>query len=185
MTPAEPGRFLFQLDSNKRQGMFHSFFAMEYNHEDYQDGISYTCILHIVCCAKVSLSLTPRSALIECRAEVESFINRAVKQALSEIPSAHVHQDVLAGKLVQALESEASWVELYGITGEIIVPGLSIEDDVFDGALTRAMEVKFSAFPVRFSANEHFRFWNKDAVPKKVTRTGVSLFSLLMSQKCT
>ncbi|PSR94078.1 hypothetical protein PHLCEN_2v4506 [Hermanssonia centrifuga] len=108
VTPAQPGRFLFQLDSNKRQGR-----------------------------DPLHLHITYRML----REEVESFINRAVKQALSEIPSAHVHQDVLAGKLVQALESEASWVELYGITGELIVPGLSSEDDVFDGALTRAMEV--------------------------------------------
>ena len=56
-------------------------------------------------------------------------------------------------KLVQALESEASWVELYGITGELVVPGITLTDDEIGSGLRQVMEV--SSYHVLACSAEH------------------------------
>lgn len=79
--------------------------------------------------------------------EVEDFINSAVKQALADSTSQADH-DILLDVLVRALETDASWVELYGITGELIVPNVSCPHEHLGEALKRAMEVNlFCTFP--------------------------------------
>jgi len=47
----------------------------------------------------------------------------------------------LVGNLIDALESDAGWVELYGITGELIVPDTYKEEDEIDGLLKRVKKV--------------------------------------------
>lgn len=63
------------------------------------------------------------------REEVGSFIEAAVDEALAAEPSTTVHRDFLVNAFVQALEQNASWVELYGITGELNVPGLLADSE--------------------------------------------------------
>ncbi|EKM55480.1 uncharacterized protein PHACADRAFT_143869 [Phanerochaete carnosa HHB-10118-sp] len=96
VTPEQPGRFLFQLDSKKGKG---------------RD------LLH--------LHITYRML----REEVEYFIEAAVDEALAAKPSTTIHRDFLVNAFVQALEQNASWVELYGITGELNVPSLPADDE--------------------------------------------------------
>ena len=81
-------------------------------------------------------------AATDCAPEVESFIQFAVGQVLTDPAMPQVNSNVLVGKLVQALESDASWVELYGITGELIVPKISDVEDELNEPLLRATEVR-------------------------------------------
>ncbi|KAG6918038.1 hypothetical protein DXG01_016893 [Tephrocybe rancida] len=56
------------------------------------------------------------------REEVESVVEEIVDQVLLDSPSPHEHRATLINKLVEALENDATWVDLYGITGELRVP---------------------------------------------------------------
>ncbi|KAH7923870.1 hypothetical protein BV22DRAFT_1113164 [Leucogyrophana mollusca] len=57
------------------------------------------------------------------REEVESLIKEAVDTATSDHADATSHRQILIGKLVDYLESDADWVRLYGVTGELNIPG--------------------------------------------------------------
>jgi trafficking protein particle complex subunit 10 len=46
-----------------------------------------------------------------------------VAKVLADSPSTNHHRVTLVNKLVKALEHDAGWVDLYGITGELNVPG--------------------------------------------------------------
>ena len=59
---------------------------------------------------------------------------------LEESPSLQ-HHLILVGKLVDALESDAGWVELYGITGELIVPNIHEELGEIGELLKKAKQV--------------------------------------------
>ncbi|KAI0093548.1 trafficking protein particle complex subunit 10 [Irpex rosettiformis] len=107
VTPAQPGRFLFQLDS--RQGPGAEFVRLR---------IKYRML----------------------REEVEGFIDTAVRQALGESASPADH-DKLVEVFVQALESDANWVDLYGITGELIVPDVACKHEQLQDGFKRATEV--------------------------------------------
>jgi hypothetical protein len=72
--------------------------------------------------------------------EVESLIEHSVDEALASSSTPSVHRDVLINAFVQALEKDASWVEMYGITGELIVPGLPVIGETGE-ALSLAAEV--------------------------------------------
>lgn len=48
--------------------------------------------------------------------------------------------------LVQALEKDASWVTLYEITGELVIPGLTAEEDEIGGVLKVIKEVSSPAY---------------------------------------
>ena len=50
-----------------------------------------------------------------------------VREILGEILSKAHTRIVLVSKIIDALESDAAWVEMYGITGELLVP--STRDD--------------------------------------------------------
>lgn len=54
--------------------------------------------------------------------EVESVVENAVVKVLENLPSSHCYRVTLVSKLVQALEHDATWVELYGVTGALKVP---------------------------------------------------------------
>lgn len=74
---------------------------------------------------------------------MESLIGLSVDQVVQEMPAAEPHCRELVDKLVQALESDAGWVELYGITGELIVPDLLLRagDSEIGSVLGRVKEV--------------------------------------------
>lgn len=68
-------------------------------------------------CASFELIYISRSL------EVESLITEAAQTVIIEEPSWLPHRDVIIGKLIKALEADASWVDLFGVTGELNVPG--------------------------------------------------------------
>ncbi|KAI1794522.1 trafficking protein particle complex subunit 10 [Ganoderma leucocontextum] len=107
LTPAQPGRFLFQMDSEKGTA---------------RDGLK--------------LQITYRML----REEVEALIELAVSEASSKTPSLDSLRQDMIDKLVQALEVDASWVELYGVTGELVVPGITPTDDEIGSGLCQVME---------------------------------------------
>ena len=72
---------------------------------------------------------------------MESFIEDAVDEALSSSSTSSVHRDVLTNALVQTLEKDASWVEKYGLTGELVVPDLPTSEAMRE-ALSLAAEVR-------------------------------------------
>lgn len=59
---------------------------------------------------------------------------------LEDSPSPQ-HHIILVGKLVDALESDAAWVELYGITGELIVPDIHKEQGEIGELLKKTRQV--------------------------------------------
>ncbi|KAF9476341.1 hypothetical protein BDN70DRAFT_923371 [Pholiota conissans] len=61
------------------------------------------------------------------REEVESIVQGLVREILEEIQLKAHTRIVLVSKIIDALESDAAWVEMYGITGELLVP--STKDD--------------------------------------------------------
>jgi len=60
--------------------------------------------------------------------EVEFVIDDVVMQVLADSPSTNHHRVTLVTKLVEALEHDAGWVYLYGITGELNVPATPQEE---------------------------------------------------------
>ncbi|KAG5354260.1 hypothetical protein C0989_003777 [Termitomyces sp. Mn162] len=56
------------------------------------------------------------------REEVEAVVNQTVAKVVVESPTPHQHRAALINQLVEALEGDAGWVGLYGITGELKVP---------------------------------------------------------------
>ncbi|TFK86916.1 hypothetical protein K466DRAFT_586827 [Polyporus arcularius HHB13444] len=106
ITPSQPGRFLFQVDSVKGQA---------------RDGLK--------------LQISYRML----REEVESLIEHAVSEVVVETPALESLRQDMIDKLVQALETDASWVELYGVTGELVVPGVPTGDDELGAGLKRVL----------------------------------------------
>lgn len=68
------------------------------------------------------------------------MIGSAVELAVTESPQWQNQRNVLVGKLVEALETSASWVDLYGITGQLNVPEGRYSDDILE-PLGRIKEV--------------------------------------------
>ncbi|KAG6845701.1 hypothetical protein H0H87_004962 [Tephrocybe sp. NHM501043] len=50
---------------------------------------------------------------------VESVVEESVTRALVDSSSPHQHRAIIINNIVKALENDAGWVDLYGITGEI------------------------------------------------------------------
>jgi len=71
--------------------------------------------------------------------EVESLVAEAVQTVVVENPAWLPHSDLVVGKLIEALEADASWVELFGATGELNVPDKKEQELV--EPLQRAKEV--------------------------------------------
>jgi hypothetical protein len=77
--------------------------------------------------------------------EVESLVGQAVQTVVTESPSWLPHRDILVNILIEALESKASWVDLFGITGELDVPGTDAQGELLK-PLQRAKEVCGSCY---------------------------------------
>jgi len=64
------------------------------------------------------------------REEVEFVVEEAVECAIKETPSWKIHRIPLISKLIKMLETDASWVEMYGISGELHIAGSPGSDDI-------------------------------------------------------
>jgi hypothetical protein len=69
-------------------------------------------------------------------------LGQAVDEALDEFPQHGPDRNRLIPHMIQALESDSKWVELYGITGELKVPA-SDDDAMPKEVLTRIREVGY------------------------------------------
>lgn len=65
-----------------------------------------------------------------------------MESAVSSSTSWVQHRHVLHRILIESLEKDASWVELYGITGELHVPNIQEEEGELKEALHRVKEVR-------------------------------------------
>lgn len=74
-------------------------------------------------------------------AEVEALIETTVSRVVDETPSLEPCRRALIERLTQALESDAKWVELYGLTGEVLAPVIADENDELEAGLQRATQV--------------------------------------------
>ena len=70
------------------------------------------------------------------------MLEQALDEALDEFPQHGADRNRLITHLIQALESDANWVELYSITGELKVPA-SNDDATLKEVLTRIREVSY------------------------------------------
>ncbi|RDB24044.1 Trafficking protein particle complex subunit 10 [Hypsizygus marmoreus] len=74
-----------------------------------------------------SLNLLIRYRML--REEVEFVVESAVAKVLADAPTTLHYRVTLVNKLVEALEHDAAWVDLYGITGELNVPASPNDND--------------------------------------------------------
>lgn len=74
------------------------------------------------------------------RDEVEAVLDQAIDEALDDFPQHGADRSRLIAHMIQALESDANWVELYSITGELKVPA-SDDDATLKEVLTRIREI--------------------------------------------
>jgi hypothetical protein len=74
---------------------------------------------------------------------VEYVIEKAVSKVLADSPLTNHHRVTMVDTLVKALENDAGWVDLYGITGELNVPGTlhPRTEDSLRQLLEKAMKV--------------------------------------------
>ena len=77
-------------------------------------------------------------------AEVESLINAAVAEVVADDDSLSPHCELLTDKLVEALSKSADWIELYGVTGELVIPENLSEDAELAAAFARLKEVSLA-----------------------------------------
>lgn len=115
---------------------------------------SYIFVSPIACYVKVSCCCDTRKYAYR-QAEVESFINNAVSEALQDSASQADH-GALVDILVQSLERDAAWVDLYGITGELVVPPVTSPHDHLNEALECAKAVSFPLPRCRYSLTSCF-----------------------------
>ncbi|KAI0256634.1 trafficking protein particle complex subunit 10 [Lactifluus subvellereus] len=74
--------------------------------------------------------LDPLSLCIKYRTlrdEVEAVLEQTVDEALDDFPRHGCDRNRLITQMIRALESDADWVELYGITGELNVPVFDVD----------------------------------------------------------
>ncbi|KIM80718.1 hypothetical protein PILCRDRAFT_821974 [Piloderma croceum F 1598] len=77
-----------------------------------------------------SLSLLIKYRLL--REEVESLVGQAVQTVVTRSPSWIPYRDALVNILIEALETKASWVDLFGVTGELNVPHKDTQRELFE-----------------------------------------------------
>jgi hypothetical protein len=70
------------------------------------------------------VSRESKASLIFMLSEVENLIRDSVRDVVLNVSKLLPQRDALADELLKVLENDASWVELYGITGELIMPPL-------------------------------------------------------------
>jgi hypothetical protein len=73
--------------------------------------------------------------------EVEFRVKDAVDNVVSESSSWMLYRTLLVDKLIDALETDAEWVEMYGVTGELNVPGVHDQGGDIGVALSHVKSV--------------------------------------------
>ena len=73
--------------------------------------------------------------------EVESLIESAAREAIVEDAELEPFRPDIVEKLVQALETDAAWVELYGVTGELVPAKVKMGDGKLGLGQRQVMEV--------------------------------------------
>lgn len=63
---------------------------------------------------------------------------------LEDSPLSQRHRISLVNKLINVLERDAAWVDLYGITGELVVPEIQDNDPQLKATLDRVRKVSMS-----------------------------------------
>ena len=99
------------------------------------------CASSTECCAKVSPLSLVASLVLNSPIEVESIVDAQVRSILESSPSSPHHRIILVSKLIDALESDAAWVDMYGITGELVVPNSLKEEGEIGELLKKARKV--------------------------------------------
>jgi hypothetical protein len=59
-------------------------------------------------------------------------VGQAVQTVVIRSPSWIPYRDVLVNILIEALETKASWVDLFGVTGELNVPHKDTQGELFE-----------------------------------------------------
>lgn len=79
---------------------------------------------------------------LTCSTEVESIVEDVVDTVMAESSSTIHHRVTLISKLVKLLEHDATWVDLYGLTGQLNVPAIEEkEEDDISELLVQAKKV--------------------------------------------
>ena len=123
--------------------------------------------------------------------EVESIIESQVRAIIEEKESSSHHRITVVSRLVDALESDAAWVEMYGITGELNVPELRKKEELSEevaellkearkvSSHVRAFSSKLSPFVQRLADHRHpespVGFWREIKIPVDVPFMNVGL----------
>ncbi|ETW85992.1 hypothetical protein HETIRDRAFT_309755 [Heterobasidion irregulare TC 32-1] len=64
------------------------------------------------------------------RDEIEGIIEQTVDAALAQETEHVTHRSILIDRVIQTLEGDAGWVQLYGVTGELDVPDTNEEGEI-------------------------------------------------------
>lgn len=59
-------------------------------------------------------------------------MGQAVQTVVTRSPSWIPYRDVLVNIFIEALETKASWVDLFGVTGELDVPHKDTRKELFE-----------------------------------------------------
>ena len=73
--------------------------------------------------------------------EVEQVIESVIDEVIATSDGLKLLRPEILDALVQALEKDASWVPLYEVTGELIIPEVAAEEGDLGEALTKVKEV--------------------------------------------
>ncbi|KAJ7098036.1 trafficking protein particle complex subunit 10 [Mycena belliarum] len=75
------------------------------------------------------------------REEVEALIEASVEQVTSSLTASLAERVGLVNRLVEALEQDSAWVEMYGLSGELNVPEVVGELDQSDEPLSQVIKL--------------------------------------------
>ncbi|PAV23661.1 er to golgi transport-related protein [Pyrrhoderma noxium] len=102
------------------------------------------------------------------REEVETLVTSRIHQTIPE--SDWKQRELVESQIVQALEIDSSWVEMYEMTGELFVPTKSVErsniipDELYLQIFDKLQEA---------SSPEDTRFWRKFTIPLDLPRLDI------------
>lgn len=102
------------------------------------------------------------------REEVEALVSETVQDILSQRPEGDEQGNELTKKVVEYLESDPSWIELYNATGELLIPSSL---DVGEGLIET-----FTSVQKRLSqpnSPSSFGMWREMTIPVDVPRMNV------------
>jgi trafficking protein particle complex subunit 10 len=85
-------------------------------------------------------------------------LEQSVDEVVEELPQYGGERNRLITHMIRALESDADWVELYGITGELKVPPFD-DDSVTKEILFRVREVGHPIAPRKDGLLSFRRCW--------------------------